>query len=45
VWVEPLVVVEVRTLGPTAGGRLRQPAYLGGRHDLTPADLTETSGA
>ncbi len=44
VWVEPAVVVEVRTLGPTAGGRLRQPAYLGIRHDLTPADLQEASG-
>ncbi len=41
VWVEPSLVVEVRTLGPTAGGRLRQPAYLGVRHDLTPADLVE----
>jgi bifunctional non-homologous end joining protein LigD len=43
-WVEPEVVVEVRTLGPTASGRLRQPAYLGVRPDLTPADLAEVLG-
>jgi len=44
VWVEPRVVVEVRSLGSTGGGRLRQPAYLGVRHDLTPADLLEVRG-
>jgi bifunctional non-homologous end joining protein LigD len=38
-WVEPKIVVEVRALELTAGGRLRQPAYLGMRSDLTPADL------
>lgn len=44
-WVEPEVVVEVRTLGRTEGGRLRQPAYLGVRHDLVPADLAEADDA
>lgn len=38
-WVEPKVVVEARTLGVTGAGRLRQPAYLGVRHDLAPEDL------
>lgn len=40
-WVEPRVVVEVRALQLTAGHRLRQPTYLGVRHDLTPEDLQE----
>ncbi len=44
VWVEPRIVVEVRTLGQTAGGRLRQPSFLGVRHDLEPADLREVAG-
>jgi bifunctional non-homologous end joining protein LigD len=44
-WVEPTVVVEVRTLEVTRDGRLRQPAYLGIRTDLTPADLQEVDGA
>ena len=39
-WVDPSVVVEVRTLGHAPGQRLRQPAFLGVRADLTPADLT-----
>ncbi|WP_270887250.1 non-homologous end-joining DNA ligase [Pedococcus sp. 5OH_020] len=38
-WVEPLVVVEARTLEVTKEGRLRQPAYLGIRTDLTTQDL------
>jgi bifunctional non-homologous end joining protein LigD len=38
-WVEPTVLVEVRHLGHTEGGRLRQPVYLGLRRDLTVADL------
>jgi bifunctional non-homologous end joining protein LigD len=38
-WVRPEIVVEVRTLGPTEGGRLRQPAYLGIRNDLPAEDL------
>lgn len=40
-WVQPRLVVEVRTLMLTADHRLRQPTYLGVRDDLTPADLQE----
>ena len=39
VWVRPEVVVEARMLGLTRDGRLRQPAYLGVRSDLTAEDL------
>lgn len=38
-WVEPSVVIDVRFLGHTDAGRLRQPAYVGVRHDLTAGDL------
>ncbi|CAN5632415.1 hypothetical protein BH10ACT8_BH10ACT8_16800 [soil metagenome] len=38
-WCEPEVVVEVRHLGWTGGGRLRQPVYLGIRDDLRPAGV------
>jgi bifunctional non-homologous end joining protein LigD len=38
-WVEPVLVVEVESLGPSAQGRLRQPSYVGVRADLTPEDL------
>jgi bifunctional non-homologous end joining protein LigD len=38
-WVEPTLLVEVRYLGHTEGGRLRQPVFLGVRTDLEPADL------
>lgn len=41
VWVHPEVVVEVRAIGVTTGGRLRQPSYQGVRHDLAPADLAK----
>ena len=44
-WVDPVVVVEARTLEVTRDGRLRQPAYLGLRADLTPEDLQEVDGA
>ena len=44
-WVEPRVVVDVRTLELTGQHRLRQPAYLGVRSDLTPEDLTEVDDA
>jgi len=44
-WVEPTVVVEVQSLGRGSTGKLRQPAYLGVRTDLTPADLHEVSDA
>ncbi len=40
-WVEPKIVVEVRALELTTAGRLRQPAYLGIRTDLTPTDLQQ----
>jgi bifunctional non-homologous end joining protein LigD len=39
VWVRPELVVDVASLGVTAGGRLRQPSYLGVRTDLAAADL------
>ena len=39
VWVRPEVVVEARALEVTREGRLRQPAYLGVRTDLTAAEL------
>lgn len=42
-WVEPVVVVDVESLGMTNDGRLRQPSYQGMRSDLTPADLEEQS--
>jgi len=38
-WVRPEVVVEVQSLGLSAHGRLRQPAYRGLRPDLCPDDL------
>jgi bifunctional non-homologous end joining protein LigD len=38
-WVEPTLLVEVRYLGHTEGGRLRQPVFLGVRTDVTAADL------
>jgi bifunctional non-homologous end joining protein LigD len=38
-WVRPEVVVEIASLGMTPGLRLRQPAYLGVRRDVDPADL------
>jgi bifunctional non-homologous end joining protein LigD len=40
-WVRPEVVVEVQSLGLSAQGRLRQPAYRGLRPDLSPHDLLE----
>ncbi len=45
-WVRPRLVVEVRSLGwggGSEGPRLRQPAYLGLRADLDPADLVDLS--
>ena len=44
-WVEPRLVVEVASLELTGQHRLRQPAYLGVRTDLTPADLVEVDDA
>jgi bifunctional non-homologous end joining protein LigD len=39
-WVDPVLVVDVESLGPSAQGRLRQPSYVGVRADLTPEDLS-----
>jgi bifunctional non-homologous end joining protein LigD len=47
-WVRPVIVVELKSLGwggGSEGPRLRQPAYLGLRADLDPADLTEVGDA
>ena len=41
VWLVPEVVIEVASLGFTPAGRLRQPAFLGVRTDLSPADLAK----
>jgi bifunctional non-homologous end joining protein LigD len=38
-WVRPEVVIDVRSLGLSALGRLRQPAYRGLRPDLSPHDI------
>jgi bifunctional non-homologous end joining protein LigD len=40
-WLEPEVVIEVRHLGRTEGGRLRQPVFRGIRTDLDPADVRD----
>ncbi|MGD9961075.1 DNA ligase [Nocardioides sp.] len=42
-WVEPVLVVDVESLGFSGQGRLRQPSYRGLRDDLTPDDLKEQS--
>lgn len=39
IWVRPVVVVDVQSLGLSPQGRLRQPAYRGLRTDLSPGDL------
>jgi bifunctional non-homologous end joining protein LigD len=38
-WVEPQIVIEVRHLGRTEAGRLRQPVFRGIRTDLPPEDV------
>ena len=38
-WVEPILVVDVESLGLSSQSRLRQPAYVGLRSDLTPVDI------
>jgi bifunctional non-homologous end joining protein LigD len=38
-WVEPVLVVDIESLGPSAQGRIRQPSYVGTRPDLTWEDL------
>jgi bifunctional non-homologous end joining protein LigD len=40
-WVQPQVVIEVRHLGRTEGGRLRQPVFRGIRADVDPADVRD----
>lgn len=40
-WVEPVVVVDLKALGATGGGRLRHPTFVGVRSDLQPEDLIE----
>ena len=40
-WVEPQVVVEVRHLGRTEGGRLRQPVFRGIRDDVEPDEVRD----
>jgi bifunctional non-homologous end joining protein LigD len=39
-WVEPVLIVDIESLGPSAQGRIRQPSYVGTRTDLTPEDLS-----
>jgi bifunctional non-homologous end joining protein LigD len=39
-WVEPVLVIDVESLGLSDQGRIRQPSYVGTRADLTPKDLT-----
>ena len=42
-WVRPEVVVDVRSLGLSGHGRLRQPSFVGIRTDLSPDDVLEVS--
>lgn len=42
-WVRPEVVVDVRSLGLSGGGRLRQPSFIGIRTDLSADDVREVS--
>lgn len=39
VWVRPVLVADVESLGHSSGGRLRQPSWRGLRDDLTAEDL------
>lgn len=41
-WVDPSLVVEIESLGLSSQGRLRQPAYVGVRSDVTPESLEES---
>lgn len=43
-WCLPELAVEVRSLGATVGGRLRQPAYVGIRDDAVPDVEPDLSG-
>jgi bifunctional non-homologous end joining protein LigD len=40
-WVEPKIVIEVRHLGRTEIGRLRQPVFRGIRTDVDPGDVRD----
>jgi bifunctional non-homologous end joining protein LigD len=40
-WVRPEIVIDVRSLGLSTVGRLRQPAYRGLRTDLSPDDVLD----
>ncbi|MBK6885737.1 MAG: non-homologous end-joining DNA ligase [Tetrasphaera sp.] len=40
-WVEPVIVVDLRHLGETGAGRLRQPSFHGIRHDLSAQDVLD----
>lgn len=40
-WIQPTLVIDVASLGRTAGGRLRQPSFQRLRSDLTPSDLEQ----
>ena len=40
-WVQPKVVIEVRFLGRTENGRLRQPVFRGIRPDVEPDDVRD----
>ena len=44
-WVRPELVVDVRSLGESSGGRLRQPSYIGLRPDLRAEDVLEAGDA
>lgn len=44
-WVRPRLVVDIRALGESSGGRLRQPSYIGIRPDLTADDVMEAGDA
>lgn len=44
-WVQPQIVVDVRSLGLSGNGRLRQPSFIGIRPDLFPEDVAEVDGA
>jgi len=38
-WLPPTLVIDVRSMGPTAGGRLRQPSFARYRPDLLPDEV------
>lgn len=44
-WLDPVLVAEVRSLGSTPGGRLRQPSFVGLRDDAVPDVLAAGDAA